>query len=58
MKIKTTEQAWEYLTEYLGVSEQTLKIITAINGYNLETMQDVLYAVAGYKSFDQLESEV
>ena len=45
---------WNKLEE-LGVSEQTLEIITSINGYSEETLEDVLYAHTGYRSFDQLE---
>lgn len=50
------EKAWDTLLE-LGVSEQTLQIVTSINGYNLETLDDILYAHAGYRSFDQLDEE-
>ena len=45
---------WDKLLE-LGVSEQTLQVVTSINGYSEETMEDVLYAVTGYQDFDQLE---
>lgn len=38
-----------------GVTEQTLQIVAAINGYSTETMEDVLYAATGYRNFDQLE---
>lgn len=47
-------EMWDALIEQ-GVSEQTLQIVTAINGYTTETMEDVLYAATGYRSFDQLE---
>ena len=47
---------WDSLLE-LGVSEQTLQIVTSINGYSSETLEDVLYAHCGYRSFDQLEEE-
>lgn len=47
------DAAWDELVE-LGVSEQTLGIVTSINGYTLETLQDVLYAHTGYRTFDQL----
>ncbi len=50
----TIETMWEIL-EVLGVSEQTLKIVTSINGYTEETMNDILYAHTGYRTFDQLE---
>lgn len=49
----TIENAWDILLD-MGVSEQTLNIITSINGYNLKTLENVLYAHAGYNSFDQL----
>ena len=52
----TVELAWECLVN-LGVSEETLRIITCINGYSMETMESVLYAVTGYRTFDQLEEE-
>lgn len=49
----TIEEMWDALIE-MGVSEQTLDIITDINGYNESTMEDVLYAYSGYRYFDQL----
>ena len=45
---------WDELL-LLGVSEQTLQIVTNINGYNEQTLCDVLYAHTGYRSFDQLD---
>lgn len=52
MKINTM---WDALLE-LGVSEETLQIVTAINGYNEETMFDILYAATGYRNFDQIDN--
>ena len=52
----STEQMWDALLE-LGVSEQTLQIVTSINGYSRDTLEDVLYAHTGYRNFDQLEDE-
>lgn len=49
----TTDEMWDALMEHYGVSEQTLQVVTAINGYSRQTMKDVLYAVAGLRSFDQ-----
>ena len=48
------DEMWEVLLE-LGVSEQTLQIVTSILGYSEETMEDVLYAHTRYKYFDQLD---
>jgi hypothetical protein len=46
-------EMWDKLLR-LGVSEQTLQIVTSINGYSKQTLLDVLYAHVGYRSFDQL----
>ena len=32
----------------IGVSEQTLQVVTDINGYNEQAMKDILYSVTGY----------
>ena len=53
----TIEQMWDYLTETGIATEEELSLITAINGYNEETMCDVLYARTEYRNFDQLETE-
>lgn len=50
----TLSEMWETL-EDLGVSEQALQLITDINGYNAETMCDVLFWQTGYRSFEQLD---
>ena len=52
-----TNEMWDYLTEVVGVSEETLRIVTCIDGYSTETMEAVLYAVTGDRDFDQLEDE-
>ena len=53
--ITTRDEAWDYLVECAGVSEETLRIISSINGHSVETYESVLFAVTGYRSFDQLE---
>ena len=46
-------EMWDSLLEE-GVSEETIQVVTSINGYNREAMEDILYATTGYRSFDQL----
>ena len=48
-------EIWDYLLESGLASEETLKVVTSINGYNEEALNDVLYAVTGYRSVDQIE---
>ena len=50
------ELLWEKLLE-INVSEETLQVVTDINGYTEETLLDVLYSVTGYRSFEQMEEE-
>lgn len=49
----TIEEAWNELME-MGVSEDALRLVSAINGYSLDTMEAILYAHTGYRSFDQV----
>ena len=45
-------EMWDTLLE-LGVSEQTLQVVTDINGYNEQAMKNILYSVTGYNDFNQ-----
>lgn len=45
---------WDLLID-MGVSEETLRVVTDINGYNYETLCDVLYVVFGYRDFEEYE---
>lgn len=42
---------WDELANEYGVSEETLDVVTSINGYDECTMYDILYAVAGENMF-------
>ena len=46
---------WDYIIENNIATEKTLNIITSINGYNTETLNDVIYSVTGYRNIEQLE---
>jgi hypothetical protein len=47
------EEYYNYLIDYELVSNETLDIITSINGYNEETLNDILYCVSGYRDIEQ-----
>ena len=51
VQIMTVAEMWEAL-ENMGVCEQALQLITNINGYNEETMLDILYAHTGEREFE------
>lgn len=45
--------AFDILEDQFNVSLETLQIVTSICGYTLETLEDILYNVSGYRTFDQ-----
>ena len=47
------EEYYNYLIDYGLVSEETLNIITSINGYDVSTLDSVLYCVCGYCDIEQ-----
>lgn len=47
------DEKWDMLKEY-GISEQTLKVVTSINGYSEKTLEDILYVTTGYRNFEDL----
>jgi hypothetical protein len=38
-------------------TEKEIMLVTKINGFSVETMNDILYARTGYRSIEQLEDE-
>lgn len=54
MKENKIAKIWDYLVESEIATEEELDLITCINGYSVETLNDVIYARTGYRSLDQL----
>lgn len=54
MEKNEIEKIWDYLVESEIATEEELNLITCINGYSVETLNDVIYARTGYRSLDQL----
>lgn len=54
MKNFTIEEAWDLLLE-MGVSEETLQTVTDINGYNMDSMTEILYSRFGETDFNEME---
>ena len=53
----TVDEMYDYLVDVVGVSEETVRVVTYINGYSKESMEDILYVVTGYENFDQYKNE-
>lgn len=47
------DEYYNYLINNIGISEEVLKCITSINGYNEETLDNVLYYYTGYRDLEQ-----
>lgn len=45
---------WDFLIDSGYVSEEALRLVTNINGYNIDTLNDVLYSTTGYRTLDQI----
>lgn len=54
MKTMTKESIWDYIIENGIATEEELKLITCINGYNEESLSAVIYARTGYHDVEQL----
>ena len=54
----TTEEMYDYLMDVIGVSQETMSVVCCINGFSKETMENILYAVTGYRYFDQYLEEL
>ena len=54
----TIQKAYETLIEKEIATEEELNLITNIWGYNLDTLEKVLYVRMGLNDFDQLEEEL
>ena len=48
-------EVYEALIEEYGVSEEALQLITNINGYSMHTLNEVIYAIFGYRSLEQMK---
>ena len=42
-----------YLINNIGVNEETINCITSINGYNEDTLDNILYYYTGYRDLEQ-----
>lgn len=47
-------QMWDALLA-IGLTEETLQVVSNLNGFTEDTMTDILYVHTGLRSFDQIE---
>lgn len=51
------EAMWSELILRDIATEDEIQLVTSINGYTIETLNDILYVRTGYRSLDQMEEE-
>lgn len=51
------DKIYQYLIDNQIATEEEVDLVTTINGYNTEAMNDILYVRTGYRSVDQIEGD-
>lgn len=46
-------ELWDLILEYDIATYEELQLITNINGYSVDTLNDVIYARSGYHDIEQ-----
>lgn len=49
----TLDEYYNYLLDTNIAEEQTLEVATSLNGYSINTLDDVLYCLTGYRDIEQ-----
>lgn len=54
--MKTLDYIWGLIIELGIATEEELQLVTSINGYSEESLNDIIYVRTGYRDIEQLES--
>lgn len=49
----TVGQLWDLIIEHNIATEDELRLVTDINGYSVNTLNQVIYARTGYRDWEQ-----
>ena len=55
---KTINEVWDLLIGYEVATQKELELVTCINGYNIDALNDIIYARTGYQNIEQLQNEI
>ena len=58
IKTMTNDEFFDFLVEYGIATEEEVRLVTSINGYNEETLNDILYVRTGKRSVEQFLEEI
>ena len=48
------DELYDYLIDYQIATQEEINLVTKINGYNLDSLEDILYVRTGYRSLEQI----
>ena len=46
-------EVWDYIIDFKIATEEELRLITSINGYDIESLNDVIYCRTTYHDMEQ-----
>lgn len=49
---------WDYMVEQSIATDDELRLVTSINGMNIDTLNDVLYVRTGYRDIKQYKGDL
>lgn len=52
------DEVWEKMIEWGIATENELQLVTDILGYNLDTLNDIIFARTGYRDLEQYEESL
>lgn len=54
----TLDEMYDFLVEWIGVPEESIRVVTGLYGYNEENMILLLSYYTGYRDFEQCKEEM
>jgi hypothetical protein len=53
MENRLLDKLWDFITVNEIATDDEIRLVTNINGYNEETLNDIIYARTGYRDYEQ-----
>lgn len=53
MNNKLLDKLWDFITVNEIATDEEIRLVTDINGYNEEALNDIIYARTGYRNYEQ-----
>lgn len=51
-------ELWDYMVEQRIATDDELRLVTSIDGMNIDTLNDVLYVRTGYRDIKQYKGDL